>query len=123
MTKLLIRMIVNALAIGFTVWLLPGIRVTDDSISTYVLLGILFGLVNTLIKPLVTLLSCPLVILTLGLFVLVINGLMLQLTATISGGLLQVDTFGTAIIAGGVMGVTNVILEAVVGAFTDDERH
>jgi putative membrane protein len=123
MTKLLIRMIVNALAIGFTAWLLPGIRVTDDSISTYVLLGILFGLVNTLIKPLVTLLSCPLVILTLGLFVLVINGLMLQLTATISGGLLQVDTFGTAIIAGVVMGVTNVILEAVVGAFTDDERH
>jgi len=120
MTKLLIRMIVNALAIGFTAWLLPGIRVTDDSISTYVLLGILFGLVNTLIKPLVTLLSCPLVILTLGLFVLVINGLMLQLTATISGGLLQVDTFGTAIIAGVVMGVTNVILEAVVGAISAD---
>lgn len=122
MTKLLVRIAINAVAIGFTAWLLPGIRVADNSIGTYVLLGVLFGIVNSLVKPLVTLLSCPLVILTLGLFVLVINGLMLQLTATLSGGLLRVESLGTAVIAGIVMGVTNMVLEAVTGAFTEDDR-
>jgi putative membrane protein len=122
MTKLLVRIAINAVAIGFTAWLLPGIRVVDNSIGTYILLGVLFGVVNALVKPLVTLLSCPLVILTLGLFVLVINGLMLQLTATLSGGLLQVNGLGTAMVAGVVMGVTNMVLEAVTGAFTEDDR-
>jgi putative membrane protein len=122
MTKLLVRIAINAVAIGFTAWLLPGIRVVDNSIGTYILLGVLFGVVNALVKPLVTLLSCPLVILTLGLFVLVINGLMLQLTATLSGGLLQVGGLGTAMVAGVVMGVTNMVLEAVTGAFTEDDR-
>jgi putative membrane protein len=122
MTKLLVRIAINAVAIGFAAWLLPGIRVVDNSIGTYILLGVLFGVVNALVKPLVTLLSCPLVILTLGLFVLVINGLMLQLTATLSGGLLQVNGLGTAMVAGVVMGVTNMVLEAVTGAFTEDDR-
>lgn len=121
--KIILRILVNAVAIGFTTWLLNGIRVTDNSITTYLLLGVIFGLVNALIKPIVTALSCPLVILTLGLFVLVINGLMLQLTATFSGGLLQVAGLGTAVVAGIVMGVTNMVLEAVVGAFSGDDDH
>ena len=119
--KLILRIIVNAIAIGFTAWLLPGIRVTDDSITTYVLLGVIFGLVNALIKPLVTALSCPLVILTLGLFVLVINGLMLQLTAWLSGGRLHIAGLGVAVVAGVVMGIANIVLEAVVGAFVGDD--
>jgi len=120
--KIILRVIVNAVAIGVTAWLLPGVRVTSDSITTYLLRGLIFGLVNALVKPIVTLLSCPLVILTLGLFVLVINGLMLLLTATFSGGLLQVAGLGTAVVAGVVMGVTNMVLEAVVGAFAEDRE-
>jgi putative membrane protein len=120
--KIILRVIVNAVAIGITAWLLPGVQVTNDSITTYLLLGLIFGLVNALVKPIVTLLSCPLVILTLGLFVLVINGLMMLLTATFSGGLLQVAGLGTAVVAGIVMGVTNMVLEAVVGAFAEDRE-
>jgi putative membrane protein len=120
--KIILRVIVNAVAIGITAWLLPGVQVTNDSITTYLLLGLIFGLVNALVKPIVTLLSCPLVILTLGLFVLVINGLMMLLTATFSGGLLQVAGLGTAMVAGVVMGVTNMVLEAVTGAFAEDDR-
>jgi putative membrane protein len=114
--NILIRIVVNAVAIGLTAYLLNGIRVTDNSITTYLLLGLIFGVVNGLVKPIVKALSCPLVLLTLGLFVLVINGAMLMLTSYISGGALQIDSWLTAIIAGVVMGVINIVLEGVVGA-------
>jgi putative membrane protein len=123
--NILVRIIVNAIAIGLTAWLLPGIRVVGNDLLTYLLLGLIFGVVNALVKPIVSALTCPLVILTLGLFILVINGAMLMLTAFISGGRLQVDTWITAIIAGIVMGVINVVLEGVVGAVAggrDEER-
>ncbi len=116
--NILIRIVVNAVAIGLTAYLLPGIRVTANSITTYLLLGVIFGIVNALVKPIVSALTCPLVIVTLGLFILVINGLMLLLTANLSGGRLQVDGLGTAIIAGIVMGIVNAVLEGVVGAFS-----
>jgi putative membrane protein len=114
--NILVRIVVNAIAIGLTAYLLPGIRITDNSITTYLLLGLIFGVVNALVKPIVSALSCPLVILTLGLFVLVINGAMLMLTSWVSGNALQIDGWGTAILAGIVMGVINIVLEGVVGA-------
>jgi putative membrane protein len=120
--NILIRVVVNAVAIGLTAYLLPGIRVTDNSIGTYLLLGLIFGIVNALVKPIVSALTCPLVILTLGLFILVINGAMLLLTASISGGRLQVDGLGVAIIAGIVMGVINIVLEGVVGALSGSKE-
>ncbi len=120
--NILIRIVVNAVAIGLTAYLMPGIRVTDNSIATYLLLGVIFGVVNALVKPIVSALTCPLVIVTLGLFILVINGLMLMLTANLSGGRLQVDGLGTAIIAGIVMGIVNAVLEGVVGAFGGDRQ-
>lgn len=120
--NILIRVVVNAVAIGLTAYLLPGIRVTDNSIGTYLLLGLIFGLVNALVKPIISALTCPLVILTLGLFILVINGVMLLITANVSGGRLQVDGLSVAIIAGIVMGVINVVLEGVVGVVSGGDR-
>ena len=116
MGKFIARIIINAVAIAATVFLLqPNIAVLNNDIGTYLLLGLIFGIINALIKPLVSLLTCPLVILTLGLFVLVINGFMLLLTASFSGGRLMVNGLGWAIIGGIIMGVVNVILEAVFG--------
>ena len=115
MGKFIARIIINAVAIAITAALLPGIHVLGNDIGTYLLLGLIFGIINALIKPLVSLLTCPLVILTLGLFVLVINGFMLLLTASFSGGRLMVDGLGWAIIGGIIMGVVNVVLEAVFG--------
>jgi putative membrane protein len=123
--NILIRIVVNAIAIGLTSYLLGGIRVTDGRIVTYLFLGVIFGLVNALVKPLVSALSCPLVILTLGLFILVINGAMLMLTAWLSGGALTIDGWWPAILAGIVMGIINAVLEGVVGAVSGggkDER-
>ena len=117
----LIRVVVNALAIAVTAAVLPGIHVLSGSISTYLVLGVVFGLVNALVKPIITILTCPLIIVTLGLFILVINGLMLELTGSLTNGLLVVDGLGWAILGGIVMGVVNVVLEGVFGLFKGDK--
>ncbi len=113
--EFIIRVAVNAIAIAVAAAVLPGINVRDESIATYLLLGLVFGLVNGLVKPILALLTCPLIIVTLGLFILVINGLILMLTGSLTNGLLSVDGLGTAILGGIVMGLVNVVLEALFG--------
>ena len=115
MRNVILRIIVSAIAIAITAALLPGIQVVDKALLSYLLLGLIFGLVNALIKPIVSLMSCPLVILTLGLFAFVINGIVLMITASLSGGRLIVADLGTAIIGGIVMGIVNMVLEVVLG--------
>ena len=122
MGQLLGRIIINAIAIGITAALLPGIHVLNNDILTYLLLGLVFGLVNALIKPIVSLLTCPLVILTLGLFALVINGVMLLITAALSDGRLVVDGLGWAIVGGIIMGIVNIVLESVFGLNRDGNK-
>jgi putative membrane protein len=119
MRNFILRVIVSAIAIAVTAAILPGIRVVQGDLLSYLLLGLIFGVVNALIKPIVSFLSCPLVILTLGLFMFVINGIMLMITAALSGGRLVVDGLGWAIIGGIIMGVVNVVLEVVLGMNKD----
>ena len=118
--KLLLRLAVNAVAIFLTAQILPGIKV-EGGVGSLLLLALIFGLVNALVKPIVELLTCPLVIITIGLFVLVINGAMLMLTADLSGGRLFVAGWGPAIVGGIVMGLINVILEAILGLKKKDD--
>ncbi len=115
MAYLLLRIIVNAVAIVVTAAILPGITVLNDDIGTFLLLGLVFGLVNAVIKPLVTLLTCPLVILTLGLFIFVINGLMLLITAALLPDRLAVDGLGWAILGGIVMALVGLALDSLLG--------
>lgn len=83
--KLLIRLLINAVALGITFYLVD--LCWDGSILGLIIVAVIFGLVNALIRPLITLLSCPLIILTLGLFVFVINVLMLWLTIWLGNAL------------------------------------
>lgn len=119
MTGIILRLVVNAIAIAVTAYLLPGISV-NGGIGTYLVLALIFGIVNALIKPIVKLLTCPLIIVTLGLFILVINGAMLMLTSAISGDRLVVSGWGSAILGGIVMGIVNVVLEALTGLNKDE---
>jgi len=84
----LIKIAVNAVALWVAAWLLPGISFGEgkfgSKFATVVLVAIVFGLVNALIKPIARLLSLPFIILTLGLFTFVVNAFMLQLTEWIS---------------------------------------
>jgi putative membrane protein len=111
MRNFVIRVIINAIAIAITASLLPGITVLNNDIGTLLILGFIFGIVNAFIKPLLMFLTCPAVLLTLGLFILVINGFMLQIAAWFAGDRLIVDGFGAALIGGIVMSIITMIFE------------
>jgi len=113
MRNFVIRVIINAIAIAITASLLPGINVANNDIGTLLIIGLVFGIVNALVKPILILLTCPAVIVTLGLFLLVINGLMLMLTASLIPDRLHVDGFGSAVLGGIIMGLVGIVLESV----------
>nr|WP_239000879.1 phage holin family protein [Jiangella asiatica] len=84
----LVRLIVNGIALWVATQIVDGVTISSDSTSdellTLLVVALIFGVVNALIKPVVQLLSLPLLILTLGLFTLVVNALMFWLTSWIS---------------------------------------
>ena len=86
MQNLIIRLFVNAVALWVAARLVSGIELSGE-FGPVLLVAAVFGLVNALLRPLLMLLSIPFVILTLGLFTLVINALMLMLTAALVGSL------------------------------------
>lgn len=83
MIRFLIRLAVNAVAIWAAVKLVPGLNYAGSTTSLLIV-AFVFGLVNALVRPLLLLLTCPFIILTLGLFVLVVNTIMLSLTVWLS---------------------------------------
>jgi putative membrane protein len=119
--RFLIWVVVNALALGAAAWLLDGIRVTgattEDQVITLVLVALIFGVVNAVVEPIVKLLSLPFIIVTLGLFLFVINAGMLLLTGWLAGQFdlnFIVDGFWTAVLGGIIITLATWILEAVL---------
>ena len=112
MTKFFIRWAINAAALYVAVLIVPGIELSGD--WTGVLwLALIFGLLNALVRPLLKLLTCPLIILTLGLFTILINTALLLLTSRIGQAFgigLGVDGFWTAVLGSLVISVVSVIL-------------
>ncbi|MGH3510199.1 MAG: phage holin family protein [Nocardioidaceae bacterium] len=109
MKKFIVWLVVNAGALAVATWLLHGIRVSGstrtDRFWTLLLVAIIFGVVNAIVRPVLTFLSFPFIILTLGLAILVINALMLMLTSALADqvGLgFHVAGFWTAV-AGGII--------------------
>lgn len=117
----IIRLVINAVALTITASLLPGIHILGDDLGTLILIALVFGIVNAIVKPIVAVLTCPLVILTLGLFIFVINALMLQLTASLLPDRFAIDSFGTALLGGIVMGITAIIVEWILARLGFDE--
>ncbi len=121
MREFVIRVLINAVAIAVTAMLIPNIHIANNDISTLLMIGLIFGVVNSLLKPLLILLTCPAVILSLGLFIFVINGLMLLITDSLAGDRLVIDGgIFTAILGGMVMGGVSMLLESVLKL--DDEK-
>ncbi|CAM5631421.1 MULTISPECIES: phage holin family protein [Streptomyces] len=121
MKNFVVKTIANAGALAVAVWLLDKITLTGDStgkkIGTLIIVALIFGLVNFLVKPLVKLLSLPLLILTLGLFTLVVNALMLLLTSWLADQFdlsFQVDGFWTAVLGGLIISVVSWALNVVL---------
>ncbi|MGW2020622.1 phage holin family protein [Streptomyces decoyicus] len=112
MKHFLVKTIANAAALAVAIWLLKDITLTGENtgrkILTLVLVALIFGLVNFLVKPLVKLLSFPLFILTLGLITLVVNALMLLLTSWLAGQAdlaFHVGGFWTALLGGVIISI------------------
>ena len=110
----ILRLIINMIALVVTATVIPGITVSQEFMPLLVV-ALIFGIVNALIRPIITLLTCPAVILTLGLFLLVINGFVLQITAYFSGGRFDVNGFWAAFLGGIIIAIVNMVLEGLVG--------
>jgi putative membrane protein len=119
MTKLVIRWLINFLALFAAAWLVKGITVDGGGGWTvFAIMAIILGLVNAILRPLLKLLTCPLIILTLGLFTLVINGFTLWLSSRIAVNWFHVgfyvDGFWAAFWGGLVVSIVSLILSAVL---------
>ena len=86
--KILIRFLVIAAALGVAAWLVPGIVLTGHDhlakVETLLIVAVIFGVVNVLLKPIIKTVGCAVYVLTLGLFAIVVNGLLLWLTSYIA---------------------------------------
>ena len=115
--RFILRFLATAVALWVAVLLVPGISFTGSWLG---MLGValVFGLVNAVIRPILKLLTCPLVVLTLGLFVFVLNALMLWLASEISQAFgigFDVDGFIAAFIGALIVGIVSTLLNLMVG--------
>lgn len=116
MMAFLVRLAVTALAIFATVKLLPGLHF-EGTWTQLAGVALVFGVVNALLKPLLSILTCPLILLTLGFFSLVVNALLLMFTAWVSqkmGFDFRVDGFWWALLGGIVIGIISAALSLMV---------
>jgi putative membrane protein len=118
----LLRLIATAVALWVSVLIVPGITYVGGALG---LLGValVFGVVNAIIRPVLKLLTCPLVVLTLGLFVFVLNALMLWLTSELALALgigFDVDGFWAALLGAIIVGLVSTALTILLGAREED---
>lgn len=117
LSRLFLRWLIYSLAIFAAVWTVPGIEFTGPGWQIGIV-ALLFGLLNALLRPLLYFLTCPLVILTLGLFGLVINALLLGLTSALADQLgihFVVNGFWPAFFGGMVISIVSTALQYLAG--------
>jgi putative membrane protein len=116
--KLIMRWLIVAVSILLTAWLIPGIRVEgDNGFITIAIVAIILGFMNAVIRPILTFFSCGCVVLTLGLFMLVINAMTLSLTAWVSqqfGLQFYVDGFFPALFGSIVISIISFVLSILL---------
>jgi putative membrane protein len=122
--KLLLRWLIDAIAVWAAIYLIPGIAVVNGWVTVFIV-ALILGLVNALINPIIRLLTCPLILLTLGLFTLIINALMLMLVGFIAEFLglgFVVAGFIPALLGSVVISVVSFVLSVLTGADADRRR-
>jgi putative membrane protein len=117
--RFLLRILANAAALAVATFLLSGITLTSDTMGsktiTLLVVALIFGIVNAIVKPILAFFSIPLLLLTLGLFLLVINACMLLLTSWLAGkfGLgFEVDGFWVAMIGAIIVSIVSFLVNA-----------
>jgi putative membrane protein len=115
-----LRALVNAATIALAAAIVPGMRV--DGAASALLAGVVLGLINALVRPVLVILTLPLTLVTLGLFLLVLNGICLALTAWLVPGL-HVAGFGSAVLGALVISIVSWLLTAFVSDRGRIERY
>lgn len=113
MGKFALRFVISAVALWITAAILDGIELSQD-ILNLVYVVFIFGLINALVRPIVTLLTCPFYIVTLGLFKFVVNAFMLLLADRLAGQYLQIDGFLTALLASIIISIISTALSMLL---------
>ncbi|MFN3801247.1 phage holin family protein [Belliella pelovolcani] len=116
---IIVQLILGGIAVLITSYLLPGVSVED--FFTGVVIAALIALLNITIKPFLILLTIPITVVTLGLFLIVINALLILLAAYIVPGF-SVDGFWWAVLFGLILGLINYLLGVSLGGSTHSER-
>ena len=139
MRSFIVRVLINGLALWIASWILPGLNITTSAakaavettgvsqgtdvagiVLAYLFIGLIFGLVNAFVRPIVSFLSLPITILTLGLFTIVINAAMLYLTSWISSYTpvdFTIDSFfWTAVLAAIIITIVSLVADRIPGA-------
>ena len=121
----IIRWLVTAIAVGVAVWLVPGIVIIggDSAWVAIAIFALFLSLIDISIKPLLQLLSLPVSVLTLGLFYLVVNTLLLYIAAWLANGIFQagfyIDGFGWAFLASIVISIVSALLNSLLAPERD----
>jgi putative membrane protein len=118
MTKFILRWAINAIALYLAILILPGIDLKSGLVSI-IWLALIFGLANALFRPLIQFLTCPLIMLTLGLFTLVINTFLFWLTSVIGQSfgfelVISDPVWWNAFLGGLVISVVSVVLTLIL---------
>ena len=121
--KLIFRWAFTSLALFAAAYLVPGIHVENaEAWQVFAVMALILGLVNAIIRPLLKVLSCPLIVLTLGLFVLIINAVSFMLASNIAVNWFNVgfyvDNFGSAILGSIIVSVVSIF----ANTFLRDEK-
>jgi putative membrane protein len=125
MKRFFVRLLINAIALYAAIALMNGHGITPQSTNwlTFIWLALIFGVVNALIKPLLSVLTCPLIILTLGLGTLIINTAMFYLAGVIGtqfGVGFTVESFWAAFLGAIIVSIVSIILSAI---FREEKHH
>jgi putative membrane protein len=122
LAKLLIRWLIVAVSLGVAVWLVPGITVQDSRAWVAVAVtAIVLGLVNAIIRPILAFLSCGLIVVTMGLFMIVINAFTLWLSSWISVNWLNIGFYIDGILPAVVGGLVVSIVSFVLSMLLKDD--
>jgi putative membrane protein len=117
MRNFLLTLFVNSVSIAVASWLLPGIHVAGGT-ADLVFVALVFGLVNAFLRPILTILSIPFIVVTLGIFYFILNGLLLMFVGSITT--LEVNGLGWALLGSLVISIVNSILNGIV--FNDEDQ-
>jgi putative membrane protein len=119
--RLLLRWLIASVALFAAAWLVPGIEVDPEAYWIYGVMAVILGLVNAVVRPILEFLTCPLVLLTLGLFVFVINAATLWLASWLAVNVFDVGFRVNGFLAAFLGALVVSVVTLVLGVFVPDE--